>query len=184
MRGDDDRAMHVGMDHIIMRRLHAEHIHRLAEIDDMDVRMAGADPAADDLEVLGGCGKIAEGAVGHAAERAEPAVQIGVHLAPERAIAGPVIQILNDDDGRQRRVRDIFIPGDALGDLAARRLFGPHGSDTRQTDDRRRGRMERNHGLHGEADGAALGHDQLQRVADGRRVPLGQKPARSAAVNG
>src|SRR5690348_8520215 len=59
--GNDDGTVIVGVDHLVMPHLHAEDIDGLGEIDEMDMRVAGADAAADHLEVLGPGGEVPEG---------------------------------------------------------------------------------------------------------------------------
>ncbi len=52
MRRNDHCAVFIGMNDVVVGSLHAKNIHSLAEIDNMNVSMTGANAASDDLKVL------------------------------------------------------------------------------------------------------------------------------------
>ena len=118
---------------------------------------------------------IAERPVGDAAEHAEALVHGGLDFAPERAVARPVVEILDHRDRRQVTRLDIVVPLLARRDRPARRLLGADQAGARQADDRREFAVDRDHRFDGEADGAALGRHQFEAVAYRRRVPALEK---------
>ena len=48
----DNGTVHVSVNDVIMGGLHAKHVHSFAEIDNMNVGMAGANAPANNLEVF------------------------------------------------------------------------------------------------------------------------------------
>src|SRR5579883_945213 len=102
------------MDEVAVAHRHAVDVDGGAEIDDVDMGVAGPDLAGQELEPRGDLVEIADRAVGDAAETAEALMDGGLHLAPEGAEAGARIEVLDHHDARPRSRRDIFIVGQAL----------------------------------------------------------------------
>ena len=175
---DDHRAVAVRVDHLVMRARHSVDRHLAAEIHDVDMGVRRIDHA-DDLEPGRDHVEVAEGAVGDAAEGAEPLVDVGVHLAPEGAGAGRLVQVLEHDDGRQVGVGDVLVPAQAgLLVLLARpagRRRGAYASRARDAADRGQRGVGRGEGLEREAAAATRGRHDLDGVADRRRVPPAQR---------
>jgi hypothetical protein len=171
--GDHHRPVEVGMHHVVMRDHHPEHAHLPAHRNHVHVRMARSDPPADDLKHRCQHVEVAERAVGDTAEHAEPGMHGGLHLAPERAIAGPVIDVLQHRDGGQVGVGgDIIVPVLPRRDRSRGRLLRADHAGAGEADDRREAAIDGDHRLDREPDRAPLGHHQFEAVADGRRVPL------------
>src|SRR5579863_1693404 len=95
IRRDHDRAVKIGVDHVVMPRQHAEDIRVAAHLHHMDVRVAWADPPAENLEARREHVEVAERSIGDAAFDAEREMRRRLHLAPEGAIAGLVVDVLD-----------------------------------------------------------------------------------------
>ncbi len=173
-RGNDHRSVEVGVDHVVVGRVHAEHVDRIAEAHEVDVGMARPDAAADDLEAVGEHVAVAERAVGDAALGAESLVDGAVHLAPEGAVTRPVIEVLDHDDGGHVRVLHILIPVRAVGNGTAGSLPSTDRAGAGEADNGLERAIGGDHRLDRETDGLALGRDHLKAVADRWRVPGAQ----------
>ena len=95
-------------------------------------------------------------------------------LAPESADAAFDVLVLDDDDRGSRLGGHIFVIGQAprRHDLGwfARRSCARDGRGARIADDRRQFGVGRDHGLAREAFSEAFSRDQLERIADRRRI--------------
>lgn len=60
MGGNDDGTMIICVNDIIVCGLHAKHVYCFAKVDNMNVGMAGANAASEDLEILGRGGEVAK----------------------------------------------------------------------------------------------------------------------------
>ncbi len=167
------------MNNVVVHDPHAEDGHRRAEVDDAHVRVARPHLAREELEP--GCAgvEIAHRAVGDAAGAAESPVDGRVDLAPEGPVSGSGVQILDDGDGAARGIRHVLVvartPGlDCVGALLRRRGCADSGG-ARTPDHGRQLRIEHREGAGGESRRPPLRDDHLQRIADRRRVPSGEK---------
>ena len=175
---DHHRAVLVGVNQASVLDDHAEDVHLAADINHVDIRVARADAAPQEMESLGALVQVSNGAVGYRPQRAEALMQRGVDLPPPGRGAGLRIGVLDDDDGRAGTLRRVLVvlqrPAPFLVGAEARRP-----SDHRRArvpDHRRKGRVGGDQRLPRVADRARpLGSGDLQGVADRRGVRLGQR---------
>ena len=116
--------MNVGVDDVVVADEHAEDVHVAFHLDHVDVRVARADPTADDLEAGRQHVDVAERAVGDAAADSEASMDGGVDLAPERAEARRIVDVLNDRDVGRPLASQYSYQSSRGGIGSARRLLG------------------------------------------------------------
>src|ERR1700722_14556546 len=95
-----------------------------------------------------------------------------LNFAPERAVARPIVDVLESRDRRHVVGADVIVPVLARWDRPVRGFLRPDQASARQTDNRRQLAIRRNHLFHGKADRTALGCDQLEAIADCWSIPL------------
>ncbi len=173
----DHRAVAIRVNEIAAVRIHAVHAHRNAELLDMHIGVRRCDRAGQHLEAFGDLRDVADRAVGDGAEAAERLVHVGLHLAPERAVARRLVLVLDHHDARLRQRCDIVEIVESLLHIArsADLVAGADRHRLGEADHRRqvRKRTAQMHG--GVAGAAALRRDDLDQVADGRRIDRAQK---------
>ena len=118
--------------------------------------------------------------VGDDAERAQRLVHVRLHLAPERAEAGMLaVEVVHDHDRGLRRAGDIVEIVEPLlhvAGFAERHLvLGLEGHGLGEADDRRQVRERAVQMLDGVAVAAPLGRDDLDQVANRRRIDRAQE---------
>ena len=170
------------MHHVAVAHGHAGHVDLPAEIDDVHVRVARPDLPGEQLEARRAIAEVAHRAVRHAAEGAEPLVDRGVDLTPERAEPGIGVEVLDHHHRRTRPRRDVPVVRGALRldriGRQRRRLDGADRRGPRVAGDRLQRRIEAVQVLDSEAGGTAVGRHHFERVADRRRVPCAQRGQR------
>ena len=111
---------------------------------------------------------------------AERLVHVRLHLAPERAVAGVLaVEVLHHHDAGLRRAGDVVEIVEPLLHVAGLTerdgVLGLEGHGLGEADDRRQLGERAMQVLDGVAGAAALGRDDLDQVAHGRRVDRLQK---------
>ena len=168
---NDDRAVNVGMNDVVVPGEHAENVHVAIHPHHVNMRVARPDASADDLEAWSQHVDVAEGAVGDAAAHAQARMDSGMDLAPEGAEAWRIVEILKDRDGWKAVGCAILVPVLALRYGSARRLLGADHARAGKTDDRRQLPVDDHHRRGGEANRAPFRCDDLEAIANRRRVP-------------
>src|ERR1700679_74620 len=120
LRWDHHCAMHVGVDHVIMAHKHAKDGHVAFHLNHMHVSMARPDAPANDLKAGREHVDVAERTIGDATGHAEGGMDSRLHLAPERAKPGTIVDVLDDSDGREAASRHVVVPVFARRDRTAR----------------------------------------------------------------
>jgi len=158
-----------------------------ADLNHVHVGVAGSDPAADNLEAG------SEHVEGRGNDplvtqprTPSPRCTVGLHFAPERAIAGSIIDVLQHRNGGQIVGRDVIVPVLARPESSrAAFSFARIRPVRRQADDRRKlAGPPRIIGSTREPHGAPFGSDQFETIADRRGCPNVLSASRSAAVKG
>jgi hypothetical protein len=108
--GDDHGAVEVGVNEVAIADAHAEDIDLATHLNKMHMRMARHDAAADDLKAGRQHIEVAERSVCDATLGAEREMNRRLHLAPEGAEAGTIVDILDDGDCRQVVGGDVIVP--------------------------------------------------------------------------
>src|SRR5271165_3794241 len=141
----------------------------------MHMSMARTDAPADDLKAGRERIDVAERAIRDATQHAKRQVYGRLNLAPERAIPRSIVDVLERHDRRETFGGDVIVPVFARRDWPARRFLRPDQASARQADNRRQLAIGRDHVFHSKADRTALGHDQLEAIADCWSIPLAQQ---------
>src|SRR5207237_1589584 len=77
----------------------AANLHRYAGIDQVDVGVGDGDAPGEEMKLeLADLVQVAGRAVGDRADAAERAVDVALHVSPERADPGRIVQVLDDHD--------------------------------------------------------------------------------------
>ena len=168
------------MNDVVGRNNHAGDGDRAAEIDEVDIGVARHHRAGEDEEAGRHRVEVAHRAVGDDPDAAEPGMHMGLHLAPERAEPGiGRVDVLQHRDAGQGRGADVLViaEANAVGGFAVARM-GLARADhpgAGEADDRFQVGKRRHQRPPGEADRAARRRDDLERVADGRRIKGAQR---------
>ena len=102
--------MNIRVYDIVVADKHAKDVHVAFHLNHMHMRMARTDAAANDLEAGREHVDVSERPIGDAAAYSETRMHGGVDLAPERAEARRIVEVLNDHDSRKAFGLTIFIP--------------------------------------------------------------------------
>jgi hypothetical protein len=172
---DHDGAVAVGVNEVVRGYGHAGDADSAAIIDQMNMGVGRHDRAGEHQEIGRHRVEVADRAVGDDAGTAEPLVDMGLDLAPERPEPGiGRVDVLDHRDARQRLVGDMLIIAEPhlLRLLAAARVRFARADDggAGKGDDRLhlgKGGEQRSAR---EPYGAPRRNDQFERIADGRRV--------------
>ena len=163
--------MNVGMNDVVVPGEHAENAYVAIHPHHVNMRVARPDAAADDLETWSQHIDVAERAVGDAAAHAQARMDSRMDLAPKGAEAWRIVEILKDRDGWKSLGGAILVPVLARRDGSSRRLLGADHARAGKTDDRRQFPVDDHHGRGGEANRAPFRRDDLEAIANRRRVP-------------
>jgi len=172
---DDHGAVTIGMNEVAGAHRHSGHANFAAKTISVDIGMRRTDGARKGLEAWRPLRNVADRPIRDDAEATERLVDRALNFAPERAEPGiGAVDILNNADARALSGADIFVIGKAPRLLFGCRKAG-RGSradrrGSRKADHRRQIRKRTHQRLRRIADKTPRRRDDLQRVADRRRI--------------
>jgi len=129
--------MNIRVYDIVVADKHAKDVHVAFHLNHMHMRMARTDAAANDLEAGREHVDVSERPIGDAAAYSDTRMHGGLDLAPERAEARRIVEVLNDHDSRKAFGLTIFIPVLAGRNGSTRRLLSADHAGSGEAHDRR-----------------------------------------------